>query len=92
MNFQKMFQADPDFAMGNIMTLGLQCLGTQPSPESPVRKKLSEFNDDPKKANLTSHELLHLTAANQMAVEVSISKKLKHFTLILGHQGCDGYF
>ena len=92
MNFQKMFQADPDFAMGHIMTLGLQCLGTTPSLESPVHKKLSQFNDEQKKAKLTSHELLHLTAANQMAVEVRISKKLRHFTLIVGHQGCDGYF
>ena len=87
-----MFQADPDFAMGHIMTLGLQCLGTSPSVESPARKKLSQFNEEPKKAKLTSQELLHLTAANQMAVEVSVSKKLMHFILIPGHQGCDGYF
>ena len=87
-----MFQADPDFAMGHIMTLGLQSLGTTPSLESPIRKKLSQFNEEPKKANLTSHELMHLTAANQMAVEVNISKKLRHFTVILGHQGRDGYF
>ena len=88
---QKMFQADPDFAMGHIMTLGLQCLGTTPSPESPIRKKLSQFNDEPK-ANLTSHELLHLTAANQMAVEVNMSKNCRHFTLILGHRGCHAHF
>ena len=87
-----MFQADPDFAMGRIMTLGLQCLGTSPSVESPARKQLSQFNEEPKKAKLTSQELLHLTAANQMAVEVSVSKKLMHFILIPGHQGCDGYF
>ena len=68
--FQKMFEADPDFAMGHIMTLGLQCLGTCPPPESPIRKKLSEFSSEAKKATLTAQELMHLRAANQMAVEV----------------------
>jgi len=87
---KKMFQADPDFAMGNIMTLGLQCLGTQPSPESPVLKKLSEFNDDSKKANLTSHELLHLTAANQMAVE-DIKGAMDTFETILEKHPRDPY-
>ena len=69
-----MFEADPDFAMGHIVTLGLQCLGTTPSAESPVRKKLSQFSDQPKKAKLTSHELMHLKAANQMAVEVIVPR------------------
>ena len=85
-----MFEADPDFAMGHIMTLGLQCfvkLGTTPSAE--VRKKLSRFSDQPKKAKLTSHELMHLTAANQMAEEVILFKKLRHYMLVLGLQRCD---
>ena len=84
-----MFEADPDFAMGHIVTLGLQCLGTTPSAESPVRKKLSQFSDQPKKSKLTSHELMHLTAANQMAEEVILFKKLRHYMLVLGLQRCD---
>jgi len=87
---KKMFQADPDFAMGHIMTLGLQCLGTTPSLESAVHKKLSQFNDEQKKAKLTSHELLHLTAANQMAVE-DIKGAMDTFETILEKHPLDPY-
>jgi len=87
---KKMFEADPDFAMGHIMTLGLQCLGTCPPPESPIRKKLSEFNRESKKATLTAQELMHLTAANQMAVE-DIKGAMDTFESILEKHPLDPY-
>merc|ERR1711953_20140 len=71
-----MFEADPDFAMGHIVTLGLQCLGTTPSAES--------------QAKLTSHELMHLKAANQMAEE-DFKGAMHSFETILEKHPLDPY-
>lgn len=68
---QKMFEADPEFAMGKILTLGLEVLGTNPESVSgaAARDKLTAFNNKANTAKLTNLELLHLGAAIQMAEE-----------------------
>ena len=42
---RKMLAADPSFAMGNIMTLGLACMGTNPDQDTMSRRKLAALDN-----------------------------------------------
>jgi len=66
---QKMFEADPDFVMGQIITLGLQCFSTNPETNTQPRRKLFDLSQKSKKLSLTNLESLHLKAAELMASE-----------------------
>ena len=66
---QKMFEADPDFAMGKIFTLGLECFATNREKSAEPRKKLFDLSNQSKTLNLTNLEKMHLKAAELMASE-----------------------
>lgn len=87
---KRMFEADPDFAMGHIMTLGLQCFGTNPDHHNPGRRKLREFTAKVNSLHLTAQEKLHLEAANQMAKEDLVGA-METFERILAIHPLDPY-
>ena len=66
---QKMFEADPDFAMGKIFTLGLECFGANPAKSDEPRRKLIDFSNKSKKLKLSNLEMMHLKAAEQLSSE-----------------------
>jgi len=66
---QKMFEADPDFVMGKIFTLGLQTFSTNPETNTGPRRKLFDLSQKSKKLSLTNLETMHLKAAELMASE-----------------------
>lgn len=66
---EKMFQADPDFAMGNIFNLGLECFVSNPTKKSEPRKKLIDFSARAKSLKLTPQEQKHLKAAEALSAE-----------------------
>ena len=53
---EKMFEADPDFAMGKIFTLGLECFASNREKTAEPRKKLFDLSNQSKTLNLTSLE------------------------------------
>jgi len=65
----KMFEADPDFAMGKIFTLGLECFAANRDKTAEPRKKLFDLSTKSKTLNLTNLETLHMKAAVEMASE-----------------------
>jgi len=65
----KMTEADPDFAMGKIFGLGLDCFATNPKKNEEPRKKLIDFSAKAKNQNLTKYEVDHLRAAELLALE-----------------------
>jgi len=66
---KKMMEADPDFAMGQIFGLGLDCFATNPTKNEEPRKKLIDFSAKVKDKDLTSYEKQHLKAAELLAIE-----------------------
>jgi len=66
---EKMFEADPDFAMGKIFTLGLECFASNREKTAEPRKKLFDLSSKSKTLNLTSLEKMHLKAAELMTSE-----------------------
>ena len=70
-----MMEADPDFAMGQILALGLQCSGPPEEEPSPARKELKRFTSKAAEKKLTMMEQMHLEAANQLATEVRQKKQ-----------------
>ena len=87
---QKMFEADPDFAMGKIFTLGLECFGGNPAKSDQPRKKLIDFSNKAKKAKLTNLELMHLEAAERLSVE-DLYGAMVSFENILAKYPLDAY-
>eukprot|EP00088_Acartia_fossae_P008287 TRINITY_DN1394_c0_g1_i1.p1 TRINITY_DN1394_c0_g1~~TRINITY_DN1394_c0_g1_i1.p1 ORF type:complete len:490 (+),score=141.39 TRINITY_DN1394_c0_g1_i1:52-1521(+) len=65
----KMTEADPEFAMGKIFGLGLDCFATNPKKNEEPRKKLIDFSAKAKEQNLTKYEKGHLKAAELLALE-----------------------
>jgi len=66
---EHMKSADPDFAMGQIFTLGMDCFATNPKKNAEPRQKLIDFSSKAKNAKLTRYEQDHLKAANMIATE-----------------------
>jgi len=66
---KKMFEADPDFAMGKIMTLGLECFAVNPAKCLEKKQKLIDFSNKSKGLNLTNLEIMHLKAAQLLSNE-----------------------
>jgi len=66
---KKMMAADPDFAMGQIFSLGMDCFATSPLKNAEPRKKLIDFSNKSKERNLTKYERMHLAAAEGLAKE-----------------------
>ena len=66
---KKMFEADPDFAMGKIFTLGLECFAVNPAESRKPRRKLIDFSNKSKSLNLTDLEKMHLKAAELITSE-----------------------
>jgi len=66
---EKMSTADPDFAIGQIFSLGMDCFATNPKKNSAPRKKLIDFSAKTKDVKLTVYESEHLKAAQLLATE-----------------------
>jgi len=66
---QKMFKADPDFAMGKILTIGLECFMSNREKSAVPRRMLFDLSNRAKTLNLTKLETLHLKAAELITSE-----------------------
>jgi len=66
---KRMFEADPEFAMGKIFTLGLECFAVNPDYTTGARRKLIDFSNKSKSLKLTNLETMHLKAAELMTSE-----------------------
>jgi len=63
---RRMKQADPEFAMGKIFTLGLDCFAAPPAQVKRPRRELEALRG---RSDLTKLEKLHLEAALLLAAE-----------------------
>ena len=72
-----MFEADPDFAMGHIYILGLECFATNPENNDEPRKKLIDFSKRKTQIQLTNLEKKHMEAAELLAMEDNIGAMLQ---------------
>jgi len=66
---KQMFEADPDFVMGKVFTLGLECFASNREKTQEPRKKLFDLSNQSKTLNLTQLEKMHLEAAVLMTSE-----------------------
>ena len=64
-----MFAADPDFAMGTIMTNTMELFGVPPSQAKQPRQKLVNLSTSSKAATLTQLEKYHLEAGLLLSQE-----------------------
>jgi len=66
---KNMMNADPDFAMGQIFSLGMDCFATSPKKNPEPRMKLIDFSAKHKNGSLTKYEEEHLKAAVMLGNE-----------------------
>jgi len=66
---KRMMEADPEFVMGKIFSLGMDCFATNPIKNPEPRKKLIDFSKSAKTKQLTRYEQMHLVAAEHLARE-----------------------
>ena len=94
---REMFAADPDFAMGTIMTNTMELFGVPPSQAEQPRQKLVTLSTSSQAATLTQLEKYHLEAGLLLAQEdykvggldfiMTLVFILYCFTLFLCYQG-----
>jgi len=66
---EEMFTADPDFAMGKVLTCGMGVFGVSPSKAEEPRKKLIDFSKSSQVSKITHLERMHLDAALKLTEE-----------------------
>ena len=66
---REMFSADPEFAMGRIMTSTLDLFAVNPKKTEEPRKKLIDLSKSSQASKITDLEKLHLDAALLLTVE-----------------------
>lgn len=66
---KEMFSADPDFAMGKIMTGALGVFGVSPKNAVEPRRKLIDFSKSSQMSKITQLERMHLQAALKLSEE-----------------------
>ena len=67
----KMFEADPEFVMGKIFTLGLECFAANREKTEEPRKKLFDLSKKSEAMNLTNLEVLHMKAAVEWPLKIT---------------------
>ena len=66
---KEMFSADPDFAMGRIMTNTLEVFAVNPKNAEEPRQKLIDLSKSAQAAKITNLEKMHLDAALKLSEE-----------------------
>ena len=66
---KEMFSADPEFAMGRIMTSTLDLFAVNPKKTEEPRQKLIDLSKSSQASTITDLEKLHLDAALLLTME-----------------------
>ena len=87
---KEMFSADPDFAMGKIMTNTMEVFAVHPRKAEEPRKKLIDFSKSAQAAKITHLEKMHLEAGLKLSQE-DYKGAMDTFELILQTYPRDAY-
>jgi len=87
---KEMFSADPDFAMGRIMTNTLEVFAVNPKNAEEPRQKLIDLSKSAQAAKITNLEKMHLDAALKLSEE-DFAGAMAMFEAILKKYPRDAY-